>query len=207
MTAPTHSTIKSQHSNLRDEATIELDSGNLSINSGWVLPAETLALLYKLSSDPDSAPDALKLLYELQTHQVELELQYRQLLNNEKFIEHQFSKFKKLLDLSAVGYLIIDAEGYIAEMNTAASKLLNVDNQSAIGEQISQFFGTYAQARLGQLFKQLAEEDHDADVALIQSSQDDNGMKRQLKITASISVAENAVLMTIVERTPSQTNS
>lgn len=195
--------LTSQHSKLREDATTEMHSDNPDISSGWTLSADTLSLLYKLSSDPDSAPDALKLLHELQTHQVELELQYRQLQTNERFIKHQLSKFKKLLDLSAIGYLMADSAGQIIEMNTAASKLLNIDNEAAVGEPLSQFFGTHAQARLRQLFTQLDEKDDDADVACIQSSQDYDGMKRQLKITASISVADSAILMTIVERMPS----
>lgn len=204
MTTPPNNHLPSQHDTLRNTATYELDSGNLEINSGWTLPTETLALLYKLSSDPDSAPDALKLLHELQTHQVELELQYRQLLTNEQFIKHQLSKFKSLLDLSAIGYIMTDADGHIIEINTAGSSLLSIDNDAAIGESVNQFFGAHAQARLRQLFKQLEDENDDADVACIQSSPSDSGTERQLKITASISVADNAVLMTIMEQKTSQ---
>lgn len=207
MTIPKDSNTYLRHSILREEAVSELDSGNLSTTSGWVLPVDTLALLYKLSSDPDRASDALKLLYELQTHQVELELQYRQLVANEKFIKHQLNKFKKLLDLSAIGYLMVDADGLIFEINMAASTLLNVDNKAVIGEPIVQFFGSYAQARLRQLFKKLAEseDDNDSDVACLLSSQNHGGSKKHLKITASLSIAENALLMSIVESSPSQT--
>jgi hypothetical protein len=42
--------------------------------AGWPLGIDTLALLHNLASTPDRAADALKVLHELQVHQVELDL-------------------------------------------------------------------------------------------------------------------------------------
>lgn len=195
-----------QHDDLRHSADNELDNGNLDINSGWVLPPETLGLLYKMASEPDNAADALKLLHELQTHQVELELQYRQLVTNEQFIKQQLDKFKSMLDVSAIGYLVADADGQILEINNAASKLLHIDTKAVIGTSVNQFFLPLAQARLRPLFKQLALHEDSAEIVCIETPQTGPADGKQLKMTASISVAGNAVLMTIVEHCSSQTN-
>lgn len=209
MTAPILTTENSppvQHDSLRHSAVTELREGNLNINSGWVLPAETLGLLYKMASDPDSAADALKLLNELQTHQVELELQYRQLLTNEQLIKDQLNKFKTLLDVSAIGYIVADADGLIMEINNAATTLLSIDHNAVIGSPVSQFFQPLAQSRLRNLFEKLAHHENGADVVCIETPHTSNMSGKQLKITASISIAGDAVLMTIVEYLPSKIN-
>lgn len=196
----------SKHSTLRHTAETELRSGNLDLNSGWALPAETLETLYKLASDPDGAADALKLLHELQTHQVELELQYRELEANEQFMGEQLTKFKGLLDASSIGYIVADANGHILEINSAAIDLLAIADQNLRGTSVSQFFQPDAQSRLRALFKQLSNNDDSDDVVSIESAHRNDSDGKQLKITASISLAGHAVLMTIMENSPSQTN-
>lgn len=203
---PMHENSPEEHSNLRQSADAELDNGNLDINSGWVLPPETLGLLYTMASEPGNASGALKLLHELQTHQVELELQYRQLVTNEQFIKEQLSKFKTMLDVSAIGYLIANASGKITEINSAATALLNIEDDALIGKSVNQFFQPLAQSRLHNLFKQLADNNDTAEVVCIETPKNGTAHTKQLKITASSSVAGNAVLMIIVEHLPSKMN-
>lgn len=203
---PQHEDSAEVHNSLRESADAEINNGNLDINSGWVLPPETLALLYKMASDPDSAADALKLLHEIQTHQVELELQYRQLVANEQFVTEQLSKFKAMLDISSIGYIMADADGQITEINHAAIGLLAIGDDEVMGTSVHRLFQPLAQVRLRNLFKQLADKDVAADVVCIETPQTDTSKLKQLKITACISPAGNAVLMTIMEYLPSQTN-
>ncbi len=204
--SPMYENSPEKHSNLRHSADAELDKGSLDINSGWVLPPETLGLLYTMASEPENASGALKLLHELQTHQVELELQYRQLVSNEQFIKEQLSKFKTMLEVAAIGYIVADAGGKITEINSAASALLNIEDENMIGKSVHQFFQPLAQSRLHNLFKQLAENNETAEVVCIEKPANNMQPARQLKITASSSVAGNAVLMIIVEDLLSKTN-
>ena len=68
---------------LRRDARHLLDHGaSPKIRSG-TLGVDALQLLYQRASEPESAADALKLLHELQTFQVELDLMYQQLQANE----------------------------------------------------------------------------------------------------------------------------
>ncbi|HSG93085.1 MAG TPA: PAS domain-containing protein [Methylotenera sp.] len=203
---PQHEDCTEAHNSLRESADAELNDGNLDINSGWLLPLETLSLLYKMASEPDSAADALKLLHEIQTHQVELELQYRQLEANEQFITEQLSNFKAVLDISLVGFIMADADGLITVINGAANRLLAIGDEEVVGTSVHKLFQPLAQIRLRNLFEQLADKDTAADVVCIETPQNDNSEAKKLKITACISPASNAVLITIMEYLPSQMN-
>ena len=66
-----NSPVEPEQSNqLRIDAETRLSSGKAPLANGWTLNPDTLALLYRLASNPDTASDGLKLLHELQTHQV-----------------------------------------------------------------------------------------------------------------------------------------
>jgi PAS domain-containing protein len=84
-------------------------------------------LLYRLSSDPASASDALKLLHELQTHQVELDLQHAQLLESENELHAQLAHYRALYEQAPIGYLVLEGDGRILQSNRAAAELLGLD--------------------------------------------------------------------------------
>ena len=63
---------------LRQSAVERLVKGIAPATRGSSLGTEALTLLHGLASTPQTASDALKLLHELQVHQVELDLQHEQ---------------------------------------------------------------------------------------------------------------------------------
>lgn len=125
---------------------------------------------------------------------------------NQQFIIEQLSKFKVILGISSIGYNMADADGLITEINRAANSLLAIDDKRVMGTSVHKLFQPLAQIRLHNIFKQLADKDTSADVVCIQTLQNDNSESKKLKITACISPAGNAVLITIMEYLPSQTN-
>jgi PAS domain S-box-containing protein len=112
---------------LRADAMGRLKSGTAPATAGWALEAETLSLLYRLASNPESSADALKLLHELQTHQVELDLQHAQLAENEHELALQLAHFQALYDHAPGGYLVLGRDGRILRSNRAASKLFGLE--------------------------------------------------------------------------------
>lgn len=112
---------------LRADAEGRLRTGTAPKTTGWTVGAEALSLLYRLASDPDTSSDALKLLHELQTHQVELDLQHAQLAENEHELATQIGHFQCLYDHAPAAYLILGRDGRIHQSNRAASALFGLD--------------------------------------------------------------------------------
>lgn len=112
---------------LRADAEGRLRDGTAPATSGWGVGTEALSLLYRLASDSNSSADALKLLHELQTHQVELDLQQAQLQENEHELTLQVAHFQTLFDHAPAGYLVLGLDGRILRSNRTASELFGLD--------------------------------------------------------------------------------
>ena len=113
---------------LRSDAESRLSGGMAPPMSSSTLSPDTLSLLYRLASNPDTASDGLKLLHELQTHQVELDLQQAQMEANEREANERLNHYRILFEASPVGYLVVAFNGHIVEANPAASRLLGMDS-------------------------------------------------------------------------------
>ena len=61
---------------LRRQAEQQLREGSANFDVAYTASADALTELYRLSSNAKTASSGLKLLHELQTYQVELELQH-----------------------------------------------------------------------------------------------------------------------------------
>jgi hypothetical protein len=83
---------------LRQQAHHQLVAGVAPQSRGWGVSVEALTLLHRLASQPGSASDALKLLHELQVHQVELDLQQAQLEANERELNDELSRYRLLFE-------------------------------------------------------------------------------------------------------------
>ncbi len=111
-------------SRLRREAEARLREGSAPPTSGWPTGINALQLLYNLASDPASADDALKLLHELQVHQVELDLQHEQMRGVQRELTEDLTRYRSFFESAPVACLAVDPDGVIAEGNAAAASLL-----------------------------------------------------------------------------------
>jgi len=73
-----------------------------------------------------SEADSQRLLHELQVHQVELELQNEELRKTRDEMEAGRDKYSDLYDFAPIGYLTLDRDGTISEVNLAGATLLRV---------------------------------------------------------------------------------
>jgi PAS domain-containing protein len=108
------------HDRLRRSARDLLDKGSTPRNSSGTLSIDALQLLYQQASTPESATDVLRLLHELQTHQVELDLLYEQLQASEQDMSEQLAYYKLLYDRAPAPCLVVSGKGEIVEGNQAA---------------------------------------------------------------------------------------
>lgn len=122
------------HDRLRRSARDLIDHGVPPPSRGGALSVDALQLLYQRASSPDSAADALKLLHELQTYQVELDLLYEQLQANEQEIAEELAHYKALYELAPAAYLIVANDGMIIEGNEAAGALFGGSSEALSGK-------------------------------------------------------------------------
>jgi PAS domain S-box-containing protein len=79
------------------------------------------------------------LIYELEVHQIELEMQNDELRQSQAILENSYARITELYDLAPVGYVTIGIKGEIIEANLTASELLGYERQLLIGKPFSAF--------------------------------------------------------------------
>lgn len=118
---------------LRQEAQHKLTTGGAPTSRGWGVSVEALALLHRLASTPASAADAMKLLHELQVHQVELDLQQAQLEANEHDTAEELARYRTLYECAPVALFVLDAHGQVRDCNRAGAQLLGAGSLEGRG--------------------------------------------------------------------------
>ena len=83
--------------------------------------------------------DAKRLLHELQVHQIELEMQNEALRQANETAEAALKKYTILYDLTPMGYLTLDSEGSICELNFTAAEMLGEKRYSLINSNFKLF--------------------------------------------------------------------
>lgn len=97
------------------------------INKNNVLRSDAEALLVDTPALEAVAFSNEGLRYELQVHQVQLEMQNEALRCMQVALEESRDRYKDLYDFAPVGYLILTREGFITELNLTAAKLFGMD--------------------------------------------------------------------------------
>jgi PAS domain S-box-containing protein len=83
--------------------------------------------------------EALRLLHELQVHQVELELQNAELTQARDEMESTLEKYTDLYDFAPVAYFTLDHVGNIRAANLTAATLFRIERSLLIGARFSLF--------------------------------------------------------------------
>ena len=129
------------HAQLRHTAEVRIRTGLAPATHGWTMGAASLGLLHRLASDAATASDALKLLHELQVHQVELDLQHEHMEEPEQetpahyteeererlALELSASRLADLFVFAPMAYFMVTRAGHVVEGNVLAARLLGVD--------------------------------------------------------------------------------
>jgi len=142
-------------SNLRRDAETRLKDGSAPATTGWSVGVNTLSLLHKLASTPESAIDALKLLHELQVHQVELDLQHEQIETTQREIAEDLAHYQGLYEYAPVGYLNVSLQRDILECNFAGASLFGIAQDEMRGCKFESFLAPASRPAFLLLLKRL----------------------------------------------------
>ena len=114
---------------LRQSAVERLKKDATALSRGGPAGMEALTLLHGLASVPETASDALKLLHELQVHQVELDLQHEQAEQDRRQLTEDLTDYTALFDLAPFAYLALEPDGLVIATNRLASDWLATDGR------------------------------------------------------------------------------
>jgi PAS domain S-box-containing protein len=109
---------------LRQRAEERLEAGNAEPAAGTLPPVPA---------------EVQKLIHDLRVHQIELEMQNEELRTTQLELEASRARYFNLYDLAPAGYLTLDAQGRIREVNRAAADMLGADLSSLINRPMVQF--------------------------------------------------------------------
>ena len=88
---------------------------------------------------PLSEADALRLVHELQVHQIELEMQNEELIESQAAIEEGLARYTDLYDFAPVGYFTLDRIGTITQLNLTGARYLGKERARLSGARFGLF--------------------------------------------------------------------
>jgi PAS domain S-box-containing protein len=91
--------------------------------------AELVAYLHSLEARLRDDAERRALLHDLQVHQEELEAQQAQLVEAQHALEMARDLYADLFELAPLGYLLLDGEGIIEEINRTALRLVDAEDR------------------------------------------------------------------------------
>lgn len=83
--------------------------------------------------------DSIKLLHELQVHQIELEMQNEELIEANAAAETALKKYTMLYDFAPMGYFTLDPDGNICELNFTGAEILGDKRFSLVNSNFKLF--------------------------------------------------------------------
>jgi PAS domain S-box-containing protein len=183
---------------LRLDAEARLKAGSAPPTTGWPVGVDTLGLLHKLASTPGSAVDALKLLHELQVHQVELDLQHEQMEATQRELAEDLARYQGLYEYAPVGYLSLGPQRDVLECNIAGASLFGIGQDEVRGCKLETLVALESRPALLQLLKQLCPgspgDSCEVNVGTGKSS-------RKVQIRASVTPGGGSFLLVLIDLT------
>ncbi|AXS81529.1 PAS domain S-box protein [Dechloromonas sp. HYN0024] len=97
----------------------------------------------------ESNPELLRLVHELQVHQIELEMPNSALTEAHATLYSVLSRYTELYDFAPVGYFTVDRQGRIIRVNLAGAQILGSDRSSLVGRLFADFVAPGSRADFG----------------------------------------------------------
>ena len=116
----------------------------------------------------EATEDVLRLIHELEVHQIELEIQNEDLRRVRDELEASVTRYSELYDFAPVSYVTLDARGTILEINLVGAGLLGKDRTDLIGQRLASWVTPPTRPALDALLAMLQREERaSCDLALV----------------------------------------
>jgi len=122
------------------------------------LRAKAAAMVGSLSPAETTTRPTEVLMHELLVHKVELEMQIEELRRVRAELEEARDLYVERYEFAPVGYLIINREGLIDEINLAGAALLGIDRARLVKRRFSKSVAPQAADRWHRLFLSMMED-------------------------------------------------
>jgi diguanylate cyclase (GGDEF)-like protein/PAS domain S-box-containing protein len=86
-----------------------------------------------------SPDETLRIIHELQVHQIELQMQNEEMSRAQAELEAARTRYFDLYDLAPIGYCTLSDHGLIMEANLTAATLLNLARERLVGQLLNRF--------------------------------------------------------------------
>lgn len=152
---------------------------------------------------PLAESESLRLLHELEVHQVELEMQNEELRMARDKAEAATEKFTMLYDFAPAGYFTLDYAGLITELNLNGAKMLCKERNALIRTRFKNFVSPDTRDIFQEFYRKVLETGlkHTCEVRL--TTQD--GAPRYIHLTGIISEDKQHYLITAIDITELKT--
>ncbi len=88
---------------------------------------------------PATELETVRLVHELEVHQIELEKQNEELQQSRAQVETLLARYTDLYDFAPTGYLTLDREGAIRQVNLTGAQMLSVERSRLVQRRFGQF--------------------------------------------------------------------
>lgn len=185
---------------LRLQAEGLLENGDVPKAKVGTTGVKALTLLHNMATDPARASDALKLLHELQVHQVELDLQHEQFEQNRDELSLALDRYVEVYDFAPFAYFSVYRDGKIIDGNRAAAEFFTVEQAALNGRHIDSLVTPECRLAVRSLLKRLCSNGarESCKVQAISGS-----VSRNANIVANVSPTGRFFMLAFVETTPS----
>lgn len=112
-------------------------------------------LLSGLSSADAAAQPVEVLAHELLVHKVELEMQIEELRRAHVAMEESLARYVDLYDFAAVGFIAVNREGLISEINLTGAAILGIERKKLLNDRFYKFISRGDADRWHRLFVEL----------------------------------------------------
>lgn len=180
---------------LRQQAETRLQVGTAPAAKVATTGVDALVLLHRMASDPESANAAIKLLHELQVHQVELDLQHEQTEQTRGELSHALDRYVERHDFAPVGLIALDREGRITEGNLAAAALFGAEAAALRGRRIENLVPPQSRPAVLALLARLCGGSSRETCQILTAG----SAPRQLQVVATVAPSDRSFLMALIE--------